>query len=287
MLSPRTWGQANLGLVPLLTAVAPEGAVLGGGDLALTVSGAGFTAGNVVRWNGTAVSTTLVDAITLTAQVPADLASAAGAYSVTVGVEGIDGLSTAATRFIVSNPRPVITGLLPDTAEEGATAALVTIDGTGFVEGATVVWAGEPRTTTYLGPTQLSTSLTTAELAFSRTVSVLVDNPQPSVGPSNVVEFTIAPAATPTPTQTPTAVATLTPTQTSTVVPTATPSQTPTAVATAVPTQTSTAVSTPTMTPTQQPTAIATPTPTRTPTAVASPTPPARARIHLPWLSKP
>jgi hypothetical protein len=192
MLSPESWGQTNLGLVAAFTAVAPESAVLGTGDIDLTVTGANFTTDNLVLWNGTALSTTQVDASTLTAVVPASLVTTAGTYEVSVGVQGVTDLTTAAHPFTVNNPQPVITSLNPNTAKMGASGMLVTINGTGFVDGASVVWDGEARPTTFVGPTQLTISVATAELTNAYTVPVVVVNPEPSVGPSNTVKFVIS-----------------------------------------------------------------------------------------------
>ena len=85
----------------------------------------------------------------------------------------------------------------------------------------------------------------------------------------------VQPAATPTPTVTPTAIATPTPTATATPtsMPTATYTATPTPTVTATPTPTATYTPTPTATHTPTSTATYTPTPTPTATPTATPTP--------------
>ncbi len=63
--------------------VAP-GVFAVGADSALTVSGEGFTNGQAITWNGTALTTTFVNATRLTADVPAAMLTAPGTASVAV-----------------------------------------------------------------------------------------------------------------------------------------------------------------------------------------------------------
>jgi len=67
----------NQPLVP--TAVAP-----GGSSFTLTVNGSGFVSGSVINWNGTPLTTTLVNGSQLTATVPASSIANASTASITV-----------------------------------------------------------------------------------------------------------------------------------------------------------------------------------------------------------
>ena len=70
--------------VPTLTSLAPNSAAVGGPAFTLTVNGDGFVSGSVVRWNGTARTTTFVSASRLTAAIPASDLVTAGFRQVTV-----------------------------------------------------------------------------------------------------------------------------------------------------------------------------------------------------------
>ena len=67
-----------------------------------------------------------------------------------------------------------------------------TINGTGFVDGASIVWYGETRPTTFVSPTQLTITVATAELTSTHAVPLVAVNPEPSVGPSNTAMFVIS-----------------------------------------------------------------------------------------------
>ena len=64
--------------------------------------------------------------------------------------------------------------------------------GTGFFEGSQVLWNGESRTTTFLSPTLLQAEIPAADLAIPGQVEVVVLNPTPGGGSSNMLLFEIA-----------------------------------------------------------------------------------------------
>jgi len=192
LTSPQSWAEINFGLVSTLTAIAPETAVINSGTIGLTVSGANFDSNHVVLWNGAAVVTTFVDENTLTALIPTNLAADAGSYGVSVGIDGVDGLTTASYAFTLNNPQPVIDGLSPNSAEIGDGDQTIMINGTNFINGATVIWNGDPHLTTFVSDTVLRIQITATELADISSAPVVVLNPEPSVGPSNVVFFDVS-----------------------------------------------------------------------------------------------
>jgi sugar lactone lactonase YvrE len=56
--------------VAVLASMTPTSAMTGSSALTVTISGSNFLSGSQVEWNGTALSTTFVNATTLTAQIP-------------------------------------------------------------------------------------------------------------------------------------------------------------------------------------------------------------------------
>ena len=85
----------------------------------------------------------------------------------------------AAVNFSVTNPLPAITTLSPSTALEGGAAFTLTVNGTGFVSGATVNFNGTAATTTFVSATQLTAAITAPEIATAGTLNVTV-RPTPS-----------------------------------------------------------------------------------------------------------
>ena len=96
------------------------------------------------------------------------------------------------------NPVPLINQpLMPDAVKPGGTGFTLTVNGTGFVSGATVDWNGSLLKTTFVSSSQLTASVPASDIATAGTASVTVVNPSPGGGTSNVVFFSITVAASP------------------------------------------------------------------------------------------
>ena len=134
---------------PTVLGIAPGSGPASGGTT-VTISGANFAAGAAVSiGNVAATSVTVVSSTSITAVTGA---SAAGAASVTVTVDGRS--STLASAFTyVALPPPTISGISPSS---GSTAGgtTVTLTGTNFASGATVTIGGVAAT----GVTALSST---------------------------------------------------------------------------------------------------------------------------------
>ena len=93
--------------------------------------------------------------------------------------------------FAVNNPAPVISSLSPASATAGSGATTLTVNGSAFVNGASVVVNGTARTTTFVSGTTLTIQLQTADLATAGTLTISVSNPAPGGGVSSALTFTI------------------------------------------------------------------------------------------------
>jgi uncharacterized repeat protein (TIGR03803 family) len=102
-----------------------------------------------------------------------------------------------------SNPVPSITSLSPSSLTVGAASQNLTINGTGFLSNSTGTFNGIAHTPTFVSSTQLMISLTTSDLATAGSFPVVVTNPAPGGGTSNVVNFTVSPNSTVTVTVSP------------------------------------------------------------------------------------
>ena len=183
---------------PVITSLSPNAVAAGSADFTLTVNGASFVSGSVVNWNGSARTTTFVNATQLQAAIAEADVAVAGTAAVTVFSPAGGGSTSAAVTFTISapNPAPSITSLSPSTATAGSGAFTMTVNGTGFVSGSVVNWNGAARSTTFVSATRLQASIAAADVATAGTASVTVFNPAPGGGTSSVASFTIA-AATP------------------------------------------------------------------------------------------
>ena len=177
--------------VPTITGLNPPSATPGGPAFTLTVNGTGFVSSSVVRWNGSSRTTTYVSSTQLTAAITMVDIAVAGTPNVTVFNPAPGGGTSNAVSFAVGNPVPTITGLNPFWATPGGPAFTLTVNGTGFVNGAVVRWNGANRTTTYVSGTQLTAAVTMADIATPGTASVTVLNPAPGGGESNAMSFLV------------------------------------------------------------------------------------------------
>jgi hypothetical protein len=98
----------------------------------------------------------------------------------------------AGSSLYAQNPVPLINNLpMPDAAAPGSPGFKLTVNGTGFVSGATVNWNGSPRATVFVSISQLTATILASDLNTARTVSITVTNPAPGGGTSNVVFFQV------------------------------------------------------------------------------------------------
>jgi hypothetical protein len=106
--------------VPRITGVNPASAVAGGPAFALVISGTGFNAQTLVRWNGATRVVSLSSATQLTVLVPAGDIAIGGAATLSV-VNPAPAGGSDATAFLVTTPVPPTTTTTP-TLTPSATA---------------------------------------------------------------------------------------------------------------------------------------------------------------------
>jgi hypothetical protein len=97
------------------------------------------------------------------------------------------------------NAVPTLTSLTPSTVNAGAAAFTLTVSGSGFVQGATVLWNGSTRATTFNSSSSISASISAADVSTAGTVPVSVSNPSPGGGISVSLPFVVAVPPNPKP----------------------------------------------------------------------------------------
>lgn len=192
----RTMAQALSGAppppsAPVISALSPSGAVAGGPAFTLTVTGSGFAADAVVRWNGSARPSSITSSSQMSASISATDIAAAGTVAVTVAESA--GTSNAAT-FTVSpagggGSAPSITALSPASWPAGGSAFNLTVDGSGFSSGAVVRWNGLDRPGVLQGTTRLIVYIGPGDVATPGTAQVTVF--KSGAGTSNALPFTV------------------------------------------------------------------------------------------------
>ena len=165
---------------PVIVSLDPSSALRGA---TVTIHGSGFMASSQVQVNGNAVSSSFVDGATLTFVLPAD--TAVGAATVQVSNAGPGG-GAASASLTVQAPTPVVAGVSPSSGQVSTTVPL-TVTGSNFVTGASIVFNGNAVGTSFVGVATLTASVTLPGTAG--VVPVGVTNP--GGVSSNTVPFTI------------------------------------------------------------------------------------------------
>ncbi|MFN0109340.1 MAG: IPT/TIG domain-containing protein [Blastocatellia bacterium] len=177
--------------LPTISSLSPTSATAGGAAFTLTVNGTNFVNTSTVWWNGAQRTTQFVSATQLTASISAADIASAGTANVVVQSPAPGGGSSPAATFTINNPTPAITSLSPASATAGGAAFTLTVNGTGFVSASTVWWNGAQRTTQFVSATQVTASISAADIASAGTASVVVQSPAPGGGSSPAATFTI------------------------------------------------------------------------------------------------
>ena len=174
--------------VPLLTSMSPATRMAGGGAFTLTVTGANFVSGDIVKWNGMPRATAFVSATTLTASIVATDVANPATYPVRVATAS--GVNTGILPFTVTPlvVVPVITSISPATAGAGGPAFTLTVNGSNFIAGSVVKWNGVMRTTAFVSATQLTAVILATDIAAVGSYPVTVTNAN---GTSAPVAFTV------------------------------------------------------------------------------------------------
>ena len=139
-----------------------------------------------------------VEILALAFEAPTTLG--AGTYTDTVTVKGcydqactqqVSGSpQSVSVTYTVSPQAPVVSTLNPSSAQAGAPAFVLTVNGSQFASQSLVLWNGTALSTTYVSNSQLTAQVTAPDIATAGTANVQVATDQVD---SNVVTFTVAP----------------------------------------------------------------------------------------------
>jgi hypothetical protein len=187
---PDSWATTILGEWPQIDSLTPNEATEDGSGTIVGVEGENFENGAVVLWNGKPMTTSVIGSTYLLFTVDAADLKMDGTVEVRVQNPGLEDAPSNSLTFLIKNPAPEITSLIPDEATEGD-SGIISVSGQDFDNGAVALWNGEPMTTSVFGSTFLMFTVEASDLATVRHVAVSVLNPEPSEGPSNMITFTI------------------------------------------------------------------------------------------------
>lgn len=177
--------------VPSITSLSPVTTNIGGPALTLTVNGADFVNGSVVRWAGSNLTTSFVNSTQLTATVPAANLASVGTFNITVFNPPLGGGLSNAAPFTVTYPVPTLMAISPVTATAGNLTTTLTLTGSNFVTASVVRWGESNLSTTFVSSTRLTAVISATLLTVPGPVEVRVFNPEPGGGRSAPQTFTV------------------------------------------------------------------------------------------------
>lgn len=190
---------------PEITALDPASVTAGSEAFVLTVTGAGFAPGARALWGGEARHTTWASASRLHVEVLRTDVADAGTAQVVVENPPFGGPASEPVTFTVtpvgSGHEAVISSFEPATVPAGSLGFTLTVRGSGFRDGATVLWNDSPRATTVVGPGDLSVQVAPQDVWEAGAQEVMVVNPESPgsvprsypVGPSGVASVAVSP----------------------------------------------------------------------------------------------
>ena len=176
-----------------ITSITPSTVNAGGPTFTMTVNGGNFAAATTVSMDGTALPATYVSPSQLSATVAASRIVLPGTRQITA--QNPDGASSNAVILTVTAPPAVLTSLSPSRVPVNGPEFILTVTGTGIVDGATVVLGNTSLSTTFVSSTQLSAAVPASLTQQTGPLAVTASNP--GGGVSNSLTLTVIP---PTPT---------------------------------------------------------------------------------------
>ena len=182
-------------LAPTLSSINPTTIAAGSDAFTLTATGANFTGGTVILWDGASLPTTVTSATQLTAKVTAAQIASAGAVSIRVMKS--DSTTSDALTLTITGGSPggtfSLTSISPAAVAAGSPAFTLTATGVGFVSGAAITLNGTAITTTFDSATQLHAMVPASDVAAAAAITVGVTNPDKSQ--TNTLPLTVISAS--------------------------------------------------------------------------------------------
>lgn len=182
----------ELNPVPVLTSLSPISIAAGNFGFTLTIFGANFIPGAIVRWNNDDRPTTFVSGTQLQVEISGGDIQTPGSIRITVrNPPPGGGTSNELSFFIGSATAPAIAAISPTSAAVGDPGVAVGLTGSNFLPSSVVRWNGAARPTTFVNGSRLTVQIPASDLTASGAAQVTVFNAPPGGGDSNAIAFSI------------------------------------------------------------------------------------------------
>lgn len=162
---------------PTIASISPNSANAGDVGFTLVVTGTNFVSSSTILIDGVARPTNLINATTLTAEVPAEDIAAPGTRRVGVRTPAPGGGVSETLPLTVTSLPPSLDSLVPNRVIAGGTGQTLTVFGKVFFNGASIRVNSNPRTTTRINDYQVTTTLLPTDIATPQVLTITVTNP--------------------------------------------------------------------------------------------------------------
>jgi RHS repeat-associated protein len=181
--------------IPVISAIDPASALAGGPSLSVTIYGSGFVPEIVGSCNAQSRPTIYISASEIRIELTTGDLSQGGSLSLSVSNPTPGGGTSNAMTFLVPNPLPVLTLINPNTIKAGSPGFNLSLNGSGFVPGSSVLFNNHPLPASFIDSTHLEAQVPATAIAQAGSFSVTVQNPSPGGGTSQSLTFIVTPAS--------------------------------------------------------------------------------------------
>ena len=176
-------------LVPVITSVSPTTVVAGPNAFGFFCEGSNFTTSSVIHFNGNPILTLYFGPNSIFGIAPAGAVATPGNAAAYVSTSSTSipggGTSNSLTISITPSAIPIsISSISPSSATAGGPAFILTVLGTGFVQGSQVTFNLQSVPTSFMSSTELMATIPASAIAVSGNPYVIVTNPNGSVSTS-------------------------------------------------------------------------------------------------------
>ncbi|MES2390847.1 MAG: choice-of-anchor D domain-containing protein, partial [Acidobacteriota bacterium] len=166
---------------PTLTSLSPSSFTAGAPNTIVTLTGTGFTSSTLIYLGGQLQTATYISPQSISFIVASYYLSSAANLS--IYVRNSAGISNTLT-LPVNNPAPTLTSISPASAIAGAPNFTITLTGSNFLYGSTVLVNGVSQTFNFISSTSISLIITSSEVTTPGTLNISVSNSTPGGGSS-------------------------------------------------------------------------------------------------------
>lgn len=186
ILNPLLQSSSNM---PIMRSISPTSVFAGTSGQIVTINGTNFFQDSQVMVNGSSRSTTFVSATQLTVQLTAGDLSQVGNQALSVSNSSEGNWTSNTINLAVAAATPTLTSISPSSVIAGSSPISLTVTGSSFMSSSFIQVNGAAHNTTFINGTQLTTTLTTADLATAGSLSITVSTP--GGGTSGSLAFTV------------------------------------------------------------------------------------------------